>query len=203
MQRTPCYIWRAGNFALYHRVETWSTHVAEIVCQPMACQNVFFSAVVGRDVGGRDMQLLKHIVEWSDAKGTICCLAIKHHPHKDWAVANVKEIKATANHQQKWWSTLHDPRCTSQQPTQAGFILLTSPASLQCWHCTGTSISQHGPIYQPCNHWMENFKLKNKEDVRGYSCNYWLIDVVTDGVKVFSDALKFEKVKMIFLKYPI
>lgn len=29
----------------------------------MACQNVFFSAVVGRDVGGRDVQLLKHVVE--------------------------------------------------------------------------------------------------------------------------------------------
>lgn len=80
----------------------------------------------GEDVGGRDTQLFKHVVEWSDAKGTICCLAIKHHPHKDWAVANVTKIKATANHQQKWWSTLHDPRCTSQQPTQAGFILLTS-----------------------------------------------------------------------------
>lgn len=107
-------------------VEPVSTHVAEMVCQLMACQNVFFSAVEGREVGGRDAQLLKHVVEWCDAKGTICCLAIKHHPHKDWAVANVKEIKATANHQQKWWSTPHDPRCTSQQPTQAGFILLTS-----------------------------------------------------------------------------
>lgn len=80
----------------------------------------------GGVVGSRDKQLLKHVVEWSDAKGTICCLAIRHHPHKDWAVANVEQIKAWANHQQKWWSALHDPRCASQQPTQAGFILLTS-----------------------------------------------------------------------------
>lgn len=87
-------------------------------------------------VGGRDRQLLKHVVKWSDAEGTICCLAIKHHPHKDWAVANVKEIKATANHQQKWWSTLHDPRCTSMQPTQAGFIPLTS-------HCVTAALALH------------------------------------------------------------
>lgn len=72
---------------------------------------------------GQGHTVVKHVVEWCDS---ICCLAIKHHPHQDWAAANVKEIKATANHQQKWWSTLHDPRCTSQQPTQAGFILLTS-----------------------------------------------------------------------------
>lgn len=50
-------------------------------------------------------QLLKHAVEWSDAEETICCPAIKRHPHKDGAVANVKEIKATANHRQKRWST--------------------------------------------------------------------------------------------------
>lgn len=48
MQRTPCYIWHAENSAQCQRAETQSTHVTELVCQLMACQNVFFSAVVGR-----------------------------------------------------------------------------------------------------------------------------------------------------------
>lgn len=48
MQRTPCYIWHAENSAQCQRAETQSTHVTEIVCQLMACQHVFFSAVVGR-----------------------------------------------------------------------------------------------------------------------------------------------------------
>lgn len=41
-------------------------YVAEIVCQLMACQNEFFSAVVvvvgGGGVGGRDT-VVKHVVE--------------------------------------------------------------------------------------------------------------------------------------------
>lgn len=62
----------------------------------------------GGGVGGRDKQMLKHVVEWSDATGTICCLAIKCHPHTDWAVANVKKIKATAEVMiSTRWSTLH------------------------------------------------------------------------------------------------
>ena len=97
-------------------------------------------------------RLLKHAVEWSDAKGTICCLAIKHHPHTDRAVANVKEIKATANHRQKWWSTRRDPRCTSIQPAHS--IWIYAPRwTLQCWPApepavTGTG---HAPVSKQSN----------------------------------------------------
>lgn len=126
----------------YQTVDCQDMHVLQPLWQPMACQ--MYSSQPQGEVGGRDAQLLKHVVEWSDAKGTICCLAIKRHPHKDWAVANVKEIKATVNHQQKWWSTLRDPHSTSNQPTQTGFILLTGHCiSAESMACTGASSHQH------------------------------------------------------------
>ena len=90
-------------------------------------------------------RLLKHAVEWSDAKGTICCLAIKHHPHTDRAVANVKEIKATANHRQKRWSTLRDPRRTSSQPASPLNLDLCSPLDAAVPDCTRASSHWHRP----------------------------------------------------------
>ena len=100
----------AAVSALCHRVETRA--------RPTQCANSWpvelHGSVLQGEVGGRDPPLLKHVVvEWSDAKETICCLAIKHHPHEDGAVANVKEIKATVNQPpaevmiNATWSTLH------------------------------------------------------------------------------------------------
>lgn len=98
----------------------------------MACQHAFFPAAVALGVGTHT-HLPKHVVEWCDAEGTICCLAIKRHPHRDRDAANVKEIKARAKHQQERWSTPCDPHCISKQPTRSGFIYYILVASrLQC-----------------------------------------------------------------------
>lgn len=111
---------------------TWSLHVTETPLQLMACRCVFFPAAAGLGVGTHT-HLPKHVVEWCDAEGTICCLAIKRHPHRDRAAANVKEIKARAKHRQEWWSTPCDPRCISKQPTRSGFIYYILLATrLQC-----------------------------------------------------------------------
>lgn len=124
----------------------------------MACRCAFFPATAGFGVGTHT-HLPKHVVEWCDAEGTICCLAIKRHPHRDRAAANVKEIKARAKHRQEWWSTPCDARCISKQPTRSGFIYYIPLTSRLQWSTAGpatrTSSSviaslvistQHGPF---------------------------------------------------------